>query len=341
MCRGWHAHPFKKPLHARARRSSRPQITAVSAEFAGEIYTLPCRTARTRDPLGAHSHRRPDLHASLGPANLPLTANLATEWGGNGPSSPTRQRVLRPDHARGLQSAGRSLSDLRPPSARQASSHRRLDEDSRSATTRGYGFTFGAMGQQSPEIYKKRIQPSGLRPYRPDKHLRQLLARRQIEEDADLVRETRAEDRTFSDTRDDRRAILRYRDAGVTTIRHGCAARRWTSVSSPRKLMDGVAAVGIRAGPRYRDAAAKMRQGRSGREQRRPRARSTVIRACDMLSVSSSSSVVDTGGACSRSVRSCVCRRLHGRTSGPAPGGASVSAGVAGSWSVGPRSAGR
>ena len=111
---GWHGVSFDRPV--RRTRETIEIIRRISAqerlEYDGEIYTLPLpggegRAIRSLMP----ATHIPVYVASLGPANLRLTGELADGWIGNS-FLPESAHVFLDPIREGAAAAGRSLADL-------------------------------------------------------------------------------------------------------------------------------------------------------------------------------------------------------------------------------------
>ncbi len=216
---GWHGVSFDRPV--RRTRETIEIIRMITSgerlEHHGEVYVLPLpggdgRAIRSRMPP-AHV---PVYVASLGPANLRLTGELADGWIGNS-FMPESADVFLAPLAAGAQTAGRSLADL----DLTVSVSVEFTDDVETAGRRhadGYAFTFGAMGSSSQNFYNDAFARQGY---------------------GDVVREVQglwqAGDRAAAAARvpleiglrtnlvgDDalvRERLRRYRDVGITTLR--------------------------------------------------------------------------------------------------------------------------
>ena len=99
--------------------------------------------------------------ASLGPANLRLTGELADGWIGNSFFPETADVFLDPIRE-GAAAAGRDLADL----DLTVSVGVEFTDDVEAAGRRhaeGYAFTFGAMGSPTTQLLHRRLRPPGLR----------------------------------------------------------------------------------------------------------------------------------------------------------------------------------
>jgi alkanesulfonate monooxygenase SsuD/methylene tetrahydromethanopterin reductase-like flavin-dependent oxidoreductase (luciferase family) len=111
---GWHGVRFAKPV--RRTRETIDIIRAVTAghrlEYDGEIYQLPLAGGEGRAIRSLMSPTHVPIYvASLGPANLRLTGELADGWIGNSFFPETAEVFLDPIRD-GASRAGRSFADL-------------------------------------------------------------------------------------------------------------------------------------------------------------------------------------------------------------------------------------
>jgi F420-dependent oxidoreductase-like protein len=221
---GWHGVPFAKPI-----QRTRETIEIIRKITAGEklshdgaVYTLPLpggdgRSIRSLAP----PVDVPIYVASLGPANLRLTGELADGWIGNSFFPETADVFFDPIRE-GAAAAGRAFADLDLTVAAGVEFTDDVEEAGR-RHARGYAFTFGAMGSATQNFYNDAFARQGY---------------------GDDVREVqrlwRAGERTAAEERvpveigagtnllgppDMVRNRLRlYRDAGVTTLRAGLVA---------------------------------------------------------------------------------------------------------------------
>jgi len=216
---GWHGVRFDRPI--RRTRETIEIIRAISAgerlDYPGEIYTIPLpasegRSIRTLLPPASI----PIYIASLGPANLRLTGELADGWIGNS-FLPESADVFLGPIAAGAAKAGRQIASIEL----TVSVGVEFADDVEAAGrrhARGYAFTFGAMGSPARNFYNEAFARQGF---------------------ADDVREVQrlwlAGDREAAGQRvpieiglrtnligtDDliRQRLRLYRDAGITTLR--------------------------------------------------------------------------------------------------------------------------
>jgi len=216
---GWHGVAFDKPV--RRTRETIEIIRVITAgerlDYHGQIYELPLPDSEGR----AIRSLMPPTHlpiyvASLGPANLRLTGELADGWIGTSFLPETADVFL--DHIReGALSAGRDLTDLDLTVAVGVE----FTDDVEAAGRRhadGYAFTIGAMGSAGTNFYNNAFERQG---YGDDiREVQQLwlagdkdAARRRVPTAIGLGT-------NLIGTNDLVRARLRlYRDAGITTLR--------------------------------------------------------------------------------------------------------------------------
>ncbi len=163
---GWHGVPFDRPV-----QRTRETIEIVKMVTAGErlsydgsVYRLPLpdgqgRAIRSR----AETAPIPVYIASLGPANLRLTGELADGWIGNS-FFPATADAFFDSISEGAAMAGRSLADVDrvvavgveftpdDPAVIEAAGRRHAD---------GYAFTFGAMGSSTKNFYNDAFARQG------------------------------------------------------------------------------------------------------------------------------------------------------------------------------------
>ena len=220
---GWHGVRFDKPV-TRTRETIEIVRKISSGErlaYDGEIYTLPL-------PGGEGTSIRslmPATHipiyiASLGPANLQLTGELADGWIGNSFFPETADVFFGPIRE-GATRAGRSISDIDLTVAVSLE----FTDDIEAAGRRhaeGYAFTFGAMGSATTNFYNNAFARQG---FGDDVREVQRLWRSGDKDAARKRVPTEIGLRTnLIGTDDAIAARLRlYRDAGVTALRVGLA----------------------------------------------------------------------------------------------------------------------
>lgn len=220
---GWHGVRFDKPV--RRTRETIEIIRKVSAgkrlQYDGQIYTLPLPGGEGR----AIRTMMPPMHvpiyiASLGPANLRLTGELADGWIGNSFFPETAGVFLDPIR-QGAAAAGRELSDLDLTVAVGVEFTDDVEEAGR-RHAEGYAFTFGAMGSATNNFYNNAFARQG---YGEDVREVQRLwlagdhdaARKRVPIGIGLGTNLIGPDATI------RERLRLYRDAGITMLRAGLA----------------------------------------------------------------------------------------------------------------------
>jgi F420-dependent oxidoreductase-like protein len=245
---GFHGVPFSKVL-TRTRELIevvRKIARGERSDFAGEIYTLPL-------PDGAGKAIRssappcdvPVYIASLGPANLRLTGELADGWVGTSFVPETAEVFLAPMRE-GAEAAGRSLADidLQVPAGVEFTDD---VEEAAKRHARGYAFTFGAMGSKDQNFYKNAFSRQGYADIAEEIQALWLAGKR--DEAADRVPMELGLKTNLLGTPDMIAERLRvYRGAGITTIRAGLRGRTLDErLVTLAKLMDVVSGVNAEA----------------------------------------------------------------------------------------------
>jgi F420-dependent oxidoreductase-like protein len=163
---GWHGVPFDKPVR-RTRETIeivRMIVAGERASYDGSLYRLPLpggvgkaiRSVVQSSPI-------PIYVASLGPANLTLTGELADGWIGNSFFPNTANVFFDPIEA-GAVAAGRTLDDVDRVVAVGVEFTEDNPESIHSAGRRhadGYAFTFGAMGSANANFYNNAFARQG------------------------------------------------------------------------------------------------------------------------------------------------------------------------------------
>ena len=220
---GWHGVRFDKPV--RRTRETIEIIRKVSAgkrlQYDGQIYTLPLPGGEGR----AIRTMMPPMHvpiyiASLGPANLRLTGELADGWIGNSFFPETAGVFLDPIR-QGAAAAGRELSDLDLTVAVGVEFTDDVEEAGR-RHAECYAFTFGAMGSATNNFYNNAFARQG---YGEDVREVQRLwlagghdaARKRVPIGIGLGTNLIGPDAMI------RGRLRLYRDAGITMLRAGLA----------------------------------------------------------------------------------------------------------------------
>jgi len=163
---GWHGVPFDRPVQ-RTRETIEIVKMIASGDrlaYAGAVHQLPLpggagKAIRSR----AETAPIPIYIASLGPANLRLTGELADGWIGNSFFPATADAFFDPIRE-GAAAVGRSLDEVDrvvavgleltadDPDAIEVAGRRHAD---------GYAFTFGAMGSSTKNFYNDAFARQG------------------------------------------------------------------------------------------------------------------------------------------------------------------------------------
>jgi F420-dependent oxidoreductase-like protein len=159
---GWHGARFDRPVQ-RTRETIEIIRTVTAGErlvHDGEIYQLPLPDGEGRPirSLMAPAHI-PVFVASLGPANLRLTGELADGWIGNS-FFPESASVFFDQISAGATAAGRDLADLDLTVSVGVEFTDDVDEAARRHAD-GYAFTFGAMGSPTTNFYSNAFERQG------------------------------------------------------------------------------------------------------------------------------------------------------------------------------------
>ena len=218
---GWHGVDFDRPV--RRTRETIEIIRRITSgerlEYAGEVYQLPRpggegRAIRSLMP----PEHLPIYVASLGPANLRLTGELADGWIGNS-FLPESADVFLDPIREGATAAGRTLDDLDLTVAAGLEFTDDVEEAGR-RHAEGYAFTIGAMGSPTNNFYNNAFERQG---FGDDVRAVQRLwldgdrdgARRRVPTALGLGTNLIGTDDLVRDR------LRLYRDAGITTLRAG------------------------------------------------------------------------------------------------------------------------
>jgi F420-dependent oxidoreductase-like protein len=236
---GWHGVRFDRPV--RRTRETIEIIRRISSgqrlEYDGQIYQLPLPEGEGRPirSLIPASHI-PIYVASLGPANLRVTGEMADGWIGNSFFPETADAFLDPIRE-GAAAAGRNLSEL----DLTVSAGVEFTDDVEEAGRRhaeGYAFTFGAMGSATNNFYNNAFARQG---YGDDVLEVQRLwlagdqeaARKRVPVGIGLGTNLIGTDAMILDR------LRLYRDAGITMIRAGLGGDDLrTKLSNLGRLLD-------------------------------------------------------------------------------------------------------
>lgn len=159
---GWHGVRYGRPLQR--TRETVEILRTVSAgdrlEYHGQIYDLPLPGGEGRAIRSAMAPRHiPVYLASLGPANLHLTGELADGWVGTSFLPESAEVFLGPIRE-GAATAGRRLEQLDLTTAVSLE----FTDDVEVAGRRhaaGYAFTIGAMGSPTTNFYNDAFERQG------------------------------------------------------------------------------------------------------------------------------------------------------------------------------------
>src|SRR3954447_18149698 len=159
---GWHGVDFDRPV--RRTRETIEIIRAITAgerlDYRGEIYELPRPRSEGRAIRSLLPPTRLPIYvASLGPANLRLTGELADGWIGTS-FLPESADVFLDPMREGADSAGRDFADIEL----CVSVGLEFTDDVEGAGRRhaeGYAFTFGAMGSARNNFYNDAFARQG------------------------------------------------------------------------------------------------------------------------------------------------------------------------------------
>ncbi len=245
---GFHGVPFTNVL-----RRTRELIDIVRkitrgerSEYAGEVYTLPLPDGAGKAIRASAPHAEVPIYiASLGPANLRLTGELADGWVGTSFVPETADVFLAPMRE-GAEAAGRSLGDidLQVPAGVEFTDD---VEEAAQRHARGYAFTFGAMGSKDQNFYKNAFSRQGYAEIAEEIQTLWLAGKRdeaadRVPMDLGLKTNLLGPPEMVADR------LRVYRDAGITTIRAGLRGRTLDErLITLAKLMDVLSDVNAEA----------------------------------------------------------------------------------------------
>lgn len=241
---GWHGVRFDAPIQ-RTRETIEIVKKVARGEhlvYDGKVYTLPLPNGAGRAiRVAAPPTEIPIYVASLGPANLRMTGELADGWIGTS-FIPESAHVFFDELRAGAEKAGRSLDALElivPASVEFTDDI----EEAAKRHARGYGFTFGAMGSRDKNFYKDAFARQGYADVADEVQRLWLDGKR--DEARDLVPAEIGLKTNLLGTPETIKDRLRvYRDAGVTTIRAGLAGEDLVArLETLGRLMDIVSEV--------------------------------------------------------------------------------------------------
>ena len=189
----------------------------------GRVYQLPLpggagRAIRSAAP----SVHIPVYLASLGPANLRLTGELADGWIGTA-FIPETAEVFLAEMRAGAAAAGRSLAGLELTVSVAVEFSDDVEEVAR-RHARGYAFTFGAMGSRDQNFYNDAFARQGFAEEVDEVQRLWLDGKREAAADRVPV-EIALKTNLLGTPAMVRDRLRLYRDAGVTTLRAAPAGR--------------------------------------------------------------------------------------------------------------------
>lgn len=220
---GWHGTRFDKPVQ-RTRETIDIIRMITSGErlsYQGGSYTLPLPDSEGRSIRSMESPVDVPIYiAALGPANLKLVGERADGWIGNS-FIPESADVFFDPIANAARAVGRSLNDIDLNVQMTAEFSDDVEEISRRHAG-GYAFTFGAMGTSKKNFYNDAFSRQGY-----GEAIAQV-QRLWLDGDRDgAAKAVPAEiglKTNLIGTRDIvRERLIRYRAAGVNTLRLTCA----------------------------------------------------------------------------------------------------------------------
>lgn len=225
---GLHGAAFAHPL-GRLRECVeiiRKGLNSERMQYAGKHYLLP-RPGGEGKAIRLSQPPRPDLKiylATLGPKSLEMTGELADGWLGTS-FIPEAADVFFDPIKRGLEKAGRSLSDLDI----QVGGNFEIGDDVErmiEARRPAMAFTLGGMGSAKTNFYNDAFRRSGYEDAAIE--VQQLWVDGKKEEAARRVPDEMVLKTSLIGTEDMIRERLRvYRDAGVTTLRVSTTGKGW------------------------------------------------------------------------------------------------------------------
>ena len=160
---GWHGVRFDRPV-TRTRETIEIIRRVAAGErlsYEGTTYTLPLPDSQGRAIRSPVAGAEIPIHvASMGPANLRLTGELADGWIGTA-FLPESGHVFVDEIRAGAEAVGRSLDDVE---LTVAAGLEFTDDDPEVVGRRhaaGYAFTIGAMGSSSTNFYNRAFERQG------------------------------------------------------------------------------------------------------------------------------------------------------------------------------------
>jgi F420-dependent oxidoreductase-like protein len=224
---GLHGVPFAKPLER-----MREHVAIVRLAFRGELlryagkhYVLPLPGGEGK-ALRLAQQPNPSIPiylATLGPASLAMTGEIADGWLGTSFVPEAAASEVIPHLARGSEKAGRKLADL---DLVVGASVEFGDDVARMIAARkpGMAFTLGAMGSRRHNFYNAAYQRAGYAEVAQEVK-RLWLEGRRDEAAARVPDEMIAKTSLLGSESAVRERLRLYRDAGITTLRLDPAGR--------------------------------------------------------------------------------------------------------------------
>jgi len=216
---GWHGVAFSKPV-TRTRETIEIIRTITGGErlvYDGDLFHLPLPDsdgAALRS--GASPVHVPIYLASLGPANLRLTGEVADGWIGNSFLCESAD-VFFDEIAAGAATANRTLADVDLTVAVSCEFTDDVDRAGR-RHAEGYAFTFGAMGSATTNFYNRAFERQGFGDAVAE------VQRLWLAGDRDAARravptEIGLRTNLIGPSDEIRRRLVEYRDCGIGTLR--------------------------------------------------------------------------------------------------------------------------
>ncbi len=216
---GWHGVAFDRPV--RRTREEIEIIRTIAAgdrlEYDGEVHRLPLPDSAGRALRSPVAGAEIPIHvASMGPANLALTGELANGWIGTAFLPESADVFLDPIRD-GAATAGRSIDDIELSVAASLE----FTDDIEAAGRRhaaGYAFTIGAMGSPSTNFYNQAFARQGFGDAIEQVHALWQAGDRDAARDAVPI-EIGLHTNLVGDDAAVTERLRRYRSAGIDTLR--------------------------------------------------------------------------------------------------------------------------
>lgn len=220
---GWHGARFNKPVQ-RTRETIDIIRMITSGEklyYQGQCYQLPLPDSEGRSIRSMDSPVDVPIYiAALGPANLKLVGERADGWIGNS-FIPESANVFFDPIANAATAVGRSIQDIDLTVQMTAEFSDDVEEISRRHAG-GYAFTFGAMGTSKKNFYNDAFSRQGYGEAIAEVQRLWLAGDREAAANA-VPAEIGLKTNLIGTKEIVRERLVRYRDAGVNTLRLTCA----------------------------------------------------------------------------------------------------------------------